>query len=77
MSSGEVFGNRFGDFGRAYNDTQYLLRFGQELSGSDNTAFASDSIDYFIADDLTKAALNVVAPRCVGFDIDYVPVEQL
>ena len=59
VPEGEVFGNRFGLFGRAYNDTQYLLRFGETLSpevGRDSvTALASDHIAYFIAEDVTIA----------------------
>jgi len=44
------------------------LRYGQRV-----TVFAIGCPDFYRSD----AALKVVAPRCFGFDIDYVPVEDL
>lgn len=44
------------------------LRFGQRVS-----VFAVGCPDFF----RTEKALRVVAPRCFGFDIDYVPLEEL
>ena len=44
------------------------LRYGQRVS-----VFATGCPEFYRSD----AALKVVAPRCFGFDIDYVPLEQL
>ena len=44
------------------------LRYGQRIS-----VFATGCPEYY----RSEAALNVVAPRCFGFDIDYVPLEKL
>lgn len=44
------------------------LRYGQRVS-----VFATGCPDFY----RTPQALKVVAPRCFGFDIDYVPIEQL
>lgn len=44
------------------------LRYGQRVS-----VFATGCPDFY----RSEAALKVVAPRCFGFDIDYVPLEQL
>ncbi len=44
------------------------LRYGQRVS-----VFAVGCPDYY----RTTRALNVVAPRCFGFDFDFVPVEEL
>ncbi|MEO9968506.1 MAG: DUF917 domain-containing protein [Hyphomonadaceae bacterium] len=44
------------------------LRYGQRVS-----VFATGCPDFYRSD----AALKVVAPRCFGFDIDYVPIEDL
>lgn len=44
------------------------LRYGQRVS-----VFAIGCPDFY----RTETALKVVAPRCFGFDIDYVPVEKL
>jgi DUF917 family protein len=44
------------------------LRYGQRVS-----VFAIGCPDFY----RTEAALKVVAPRCFGFDIDFVPVEEL
>lgn len=44
------------------------LRFGQRVA-----VFATGCPDFY----RSEAALKVVAPRCFGFDIDYVPLEKL
>jgi len=44
------------------------LRYGQRVS-----VFATACPDFY----RSKAALKVVAPRCFGFDVDYVPLEEL
>ena len=44
------------------------LRYGQRVS-----VFATGCPEFY----RSKAALKVVAPRCFGFDIDYVPLEAL
>jgi uncharacterized protein len=44
------------------------LRYGQRVS-----VFATGCPDFY----RSEAALKVVAPRCFGFDVDYVPVEKL
>ena len=44
------------------------LRYGQRVS-----VFATGCPDFY----RSEAALKVVAPRCFGFDIDYVPLEKL
>ena len=44
------------------------LRYGQRVS-----VFATGCPEFY----RSKAALKVVAPRCFGFDIDYVPLEEL
>jgi len=44
------------------------LRYGQRIS-----VFATGCPEFY----RSKAALKVVAPRCFGFDIDYVPLEKL
>ncbi len=44
------------------------LRYGQRVC-----VFATGCPEFY----RSEVALNVVAPRCFGFDIDYVPVEQL
>ncbi len=44
------------------------LRYGQRVS-----VFATGCPNFY----RTEAALKVVAPRCFGFDIDYVPLEKL
>lgn len=44
------------------------LRYGQRVS-----VFATGCPEFY----RSEAALKVVAPRCFGFDIDYVPLEQL
>ena len=44
------------------------LRYGQRVS-----VFATGCPDFY----RTPQALKVVAPRCFGFDIDYVPIENL
>ncbi len=44
------------------------LRYGQRVS-----VFATGCPEFY----RSEAALKVVAPRCFGFDIDYVPLEKL
>jgi len=44
------------------------LRYGQRVS-----VFATGCPEFY----KSKAALRVVAPRCFGFDVDYVPLEAL
>ena len=44
------------------------LRYGQRIS-----VFATGCPEFY----RSEAALKVVAPRCFGFDIDYVPLEDL
>ena len=44
------------------------LRYGQRVA-----VFAVGCPDFY----RTPEALKVVAPRCFGFDIDYVPLEQI
>ena len=44
------------------------LRYGQRVS-----VYGVGCPDYY----RTRQALNVVAPRCFGFDFDYVPIEKL
>jgi len=44
------------------------LRYGQRVA-----VFAVGCPDFYRSD----AALKVVAPRCFGFDLDYVPLEQI
>ena len=44
------------------------LRYGQRIS-----VFATGCPEFYRSD----AALKVVAPRCFGFDIDFVPLEEL